>query len=136
ISAVRSRNRSRQLSRPLLLLAVLALVVRLAVVVGTPHFRPATDASDYDRIAVSLADHGQFPASVLDPFGGPTAFRPPLFPLALAAVYKLVGTSSPTARVAAGRVLEAVLGAVVVLLVYLIASLIWGGGIALLAAAI
>lgn len=115
---------------------VLALVVRLAVIVATPHFTPQTDAADYDRIAVSLADRGRFPASELAPQGGPTALRPPIFPIALAAVYHVVGVSSKAARWRAGRVLEAVLGTLAVALICLIAWRLWGREVALLSGAI
>jgi 4-amino-4-deoxy-L-arabinose transferase-like glycosyltransferase len=110
-----------------------ALIVRVAVVVATPHYLAVTDAGEFDHIAVSLADHGSFPASGLAPRGGPTAFRPPLFPVALAAVYKVVGVGSPKDRWAAGRVLEAVLGAVAVGLICLLAWRLWGPVAALVA---
>jgi 4-amino-4-deoxy-L-arabinose transferase-like glycosyltransferase len=101
-----------------------ALLFRVIVVITTPHFVPHTDAADYDRIAVSLAQHGRFPSSVLAP-GGPTAYRTPLFPLALAGVDKIVGVGSSSTRWEAGRLLEAVLGTIAVALIYLIASRIW-----------
>jgi 4-amino-4-deoxy-L-arabinose transferase-like glycosyltransferase len=127
----------RRLARPLPVLCVLALVVRLAVVFATPHFRPATDAADYDRIAVSLSDHGGFPVTGLAPAGGPTAFREPVFPVLLAGAYELTGTTNrATARWRAGRVLEAVLGVMLVALMYLIARRLWGRTVALITGAI
>jgi 4-amino-4-deoxy-L-arabinose transferase-like glycosyltransferase len=105
---------------------VLALVLRVVVVLATPHFKPRTDAADYDRMAVSLVQHGRFPDSIEVPAGGPTAFRPPLFPLALAGVYEVVGTGSPGTRWEAGRLFEAALGAATVLLICLIAGRLWG----------
>ena len=54
----------------------------------------------------------------------------------MAGVYALVGTKSPTDRWDAGRVLEAVLGAIAVALVGLIAVRFWGPAPALLSAAI
>ncbi len=113
---------------------LVALVARVAVIVATPHFRPVTDAADYDRYAVSLATRGGFPNSQLAP--GPTAFRAPLFPLALAAVYKLVGTGAATTRWTAGRALEALLGTIAVALIALIAVQIWDRRVALVAAGI
>jgi 4-amino-4-deoxy-L-arabinose transferase-like glycosyltransferase len=117
------------------LLAV-ALLFRVIVVLTTPHFVPHTDAADYDRIAVSLAQHDRFPSSVLAPSGGPTAYRTPLFPLALAAVYKIVGIGSATTRWEAGRMLEAVLGVIAVALIYAIAARIWDRRAGLVAAGI
>ncbi len=114
----------------------LALVVRLAVIVATPHFVPVTDASEYDRDAVTLVHNGSFPESVATFHGGPTAYHPPLFPVALAGVYKLVGTGSEHTRWDAGRVLEALLGAVTVLLIGLIATRLWDPRVGLIAAGI
>lgn len=121
---------------PLIAMVVLALAIRLVVVLATPGYVPRTDSADYDRHAVSLVDHGSYPASVVAPGGGPTALRPPLFPFALAAVYELVGTDSASLRWTAGRVLEAVLGTVVVALISLIALRVWGMPTALVAGAI
>jgi 4-amino-4-deoxy-L-arabinose transferase-like glycosyltransferase len=115
-------------------LVLLALIARVVVVLVTPHFVPATDAADYDRLAVSLVAKGHFPGSVLVP--GPTSLRPPLFPYALAAVYKAVGIGSATTRWEAGRLLEAALGAITVLLIGLIALRIFGRRTALIGAAI
>jgi 4-amino-4-deoxy-L-arabinose transferase-like glycosyltransferase len=120
----------------LLAIAALALLVRVVVVLATPHFVPQTDAADYDRIAVSLAQHDRFPSSELTSHGGPTAFRAPLFPIALAAVYKLVGVGSAARRWEAGRLLEAVLGAIVVALTALLALRLWGRGAAFVSGAI
>ena len=113
---------------------IVALVVRLVVIVATPHFRPINDSAEYDRYAVSLVEHGTFPTSQLT--SGPTAFRAPLFPLALAAAYKLVGVGSASTRWAAGRVLEALLGTITVALIALIAVRIWDRRVALTAASI
>ncbi len=117
-------------------LVALALVVRLVVVLATPHFVPLTDASEYDRDAVTLVDSGSFAESDATFHGGPTAYHPPLFPVALAGIYTLVGTGSEHARWNAGRVLEAGLGAIAVLLTGLIATRLWGPRVGLIAAAI
>jgi hypothetical protein len=82
-------------------IVALGLVARVVVVLASPHFVPQSDALDYDRMAATLANHGTFPDSAFT--AGPTAFRPPLFPLALGAVYKLVPTGSLGGRAAAGR---------------------------------
>lgn len=117
-------------------IVVLALAVRVIVVLATPHFRPNTDSADYDREAASLVDSGSFPPSLLSPRGGPSAFRPPAFPLVLAGVYELSGTGSRTARWEAGRLAEAVLGALTVLLTSLIALRLFGTGAALVSGAV
>ena len=72
-----------------------------------------TDSLDYDRHATSLAQTGSFPASQFNA-SEPTAFRPPLYPLALAAVYKVAGPSHEARRIDAGRGFQALLGTIVV----------------------
>jgi 4-amino-4-deoxy-L-arabinose transferase-like glycosyltransferase len=118
----RLRTGSASRIRPswLIVLVLVALVVRLIVVFATPNWLPQTDAADYDRIALSLSQHGGFGASVLDPAGGPSAFRPPAFPVALAGLYKMLGGVSASTRWESARILEAALGAVSVALIYLI----------------
>jgi 4-amino-4-deoxy-L-arabinose transferase-like glycosyltransferase len=115
-------------------LIAVAFLIRLAVVLATPHFVPRTDGIDFDRIGVWLAEHGSFGRSILAPVGG-TAFRVPGFPLLLAAVYKIFGTD-PSVRWTAARVVEAGLGCVTVWLIYAIADRTWGRRVALTAAAI
>jgi 4-amino-4-deoxy-L-arabinose transferase-like glycosyltransferase len=112
---------------------LVGLAVRLVVIAATPHFTPTDDAADYDRHAVSIAVHGVYPPSG---FGGPSAFRPPLFPVVLAGVYKVAGVDPPSARWRAGRVAEALLGVLAVALICLIALRLWGRAVALLSAAI
>jgi 4-amino-4-deoxy-L-arabinose transferase-like glycosyltransferase len=121
-------------ARALLAVTAVGLIARVAVVLATPHYVPKTDAADYDRIAVALAQHGRFPSSVL--VHGPTAFRPPLFPYVLAAVYKLVGVGAAATRWEAGRLLQAGLGALTVLLIGLIALRLWGRRAALVSSSI
>jgi 4-amino-4-deoxy-L-arabinose transferase-like glycosyltransferase len=118
-------------------IVALALIVRIVVVLATPSFVPETDATDYDRIAVSLADSGSFPGSVLlaSPTA-PSALRPPLFPLSLAAIYKVVGTGSTHSRWEAGRIYEAALGALTVWLIALIALCLFGRPTALISGAL
>ncbi len=115
-------------------IVALALLLRVLLVVLSPHFVPKTDAADYDRMAVSLAQHGTFPGSLIT--RGATAFRPPLFPAALAAVYKPVGVGVAATRWEAGRLLEAAFGAIAVGLVGLLALRLWGRRAGLVAAAI
>jgi 4-amino-4-deoxy-L-arabinose transferase-like glycosyltransferase len=117
-------------------IVLLALALRVALVLATPHFAPREDSVVYDTGAVSLADTGHFfPGSLPTLHRGATAFYPPLFQLALAAVYKVVGTSAHT-RWEAGRLFEALLGAAAVLLVYRIAVRLWRPRVALMAAAL
>lgn len=118
-------------------IVLLALALRVALVLATPHFAPREDSLVYDSGAVSLANNGHFfPGSLPTLHRGATAFYPPMFQLALGAVYKIVGTGSAHTRWEAGRLFEALLGAAVVLLVYLIAARLWRGRVALAAAAL
>lgn len=123
-----------RVTRAAIVLFAVALVVRLVVVVATPHYALQSDAADFDRIAVTLSQEGRFPSSVLAT-SGPTAFRPPLFPIALSAAYDISGTGSKSARWEAGRILEAALGALAVVLVYLIGLRLWTARVAITAGA-
>lgn len=92
-------------------LFAVALVVRLGVVAATPHYVPIHDDRDYDRIAWAMASGDGYP---------PTrarhhrlyadAYRPPMWPAGLGAVYALAGHD-----LLAGRIADAVLGALGVL---------------------
>src|SRR4051794_29141279 len=99
-------------SRALLLILAVALIARLAVIVATPDFHPIFDAAHYDRLGASIADGHGYPGQFVPPT--PSAFRPPLYPFALAAVHLLGGGWT------AERVLGALLGVVAVLLVFLV----------------
>lgn len=115
-------------SRPstsLLVIIVLALITRVAVIAATPDFEPIFDAADYDRHATSIAAGDGFADSQFAP--GPTAFRPPVYPIALAAVHE-VG-----AGWTAERLLGALLGMVTVLLIFVIAKRLWGHRVAVVA---
>jgi 4-amino-4-deoxy-L-arabinose transferase-like glycosyltransferase len=130
-------------------LLVLALAVRVLAVAATPDYqpRPHQDDRDYDRHACWVALHGAPPAR-LPPFPGarscapafppapgrglPTAYRPPLWPIALGGGYAL----APAHRWTAGRLLQAVLGTVAVGLTGAIAAEVWGAGVGLAAMAL
>jgi 4-amino-4-deoxy-L-arabinose transferase-like glycosyltransferase len=113
-----------------------ALAVRVAVIFATPAYQAVTDAAEFDYIGTTIADHGRYPSSGLAARGGPTAFRPPLFPIALAAVYKLAGTSDAKARWTAARVVEAIFGSVTVLEICLIGFVLWDRRVGLVAGGI
>jgi 4-amino-4-deoxy-L-arabinose transferase-like glycosyltransferase len=115
---------------------VVALAIRVIVVLTSPHFHTFNDSAQYDQYAIQLAHHGNFPQSAATFHGGPTAYRPPLFPGLLAILYKIVGTGSAHTRWEWARMLEAVLGVIVVLLVFAIAQRIFATRVALVAAAV
>lgn len=103
----------------------------MAFVAATRHLALLNDPADYQRLAVSLARHNTFGHTVIAPAGGPTAFRPPLFPLTLAAVYKVAGV-----HLGAARVVEALFGVVTVGLVGVLAHRVATRRVALVAMAI
>lgn len=111
--------------RALWAILALALVVRVALLALTPHYVPFGDPQDYDSLARSLVDHGQYTASQFAAIGSPTAIRPPAYPYFLAAVYEVFGKSW-----LAGRIAGAVLGTVGVLLVWELARRLAGRRIA------
>jgi 4-amino-4-deoxy-L-arabinose transferase-like glycosyltransferase len=130
------RQRIQEAVRPGGLLAVVvlvALIVRVAAVaIDGPTYAPENDAQDYDRHARSLAaDQGYPPPLHVVAPGGPSAFRPPGYPLFLAGVYLVSDDSAQ-----AGRYLNAVLGAVSVLLIFLVAQQLWSRRVGLWAAGI
>jgi 4-amino-4-deoxy-L-arabinose transferase-like glycosyltransferase len=124
---------ARWLARPVVILCALALVVRVVVVLATPHFHPVTDSAEYDRNAIALVDSGSFGISDATFHGGPTAYHPPLFSIALAGVYELSGASNASRRWEAGRLFEAAMGALAVGLVFELALMLFGPLVAIAA---
>ncbi|CAA9538954.1 MAG: hypothetical protein AVDCRST_MAG30-4533 [uncultured Solirubrobacteraceae bacterium] len=106
----------------IVLVLAVALVLRLGIVAATPSFAPTGDPADYDRHAAALAETGRYPPTAIAAPGGPTALRPPAYPLALGAVYAVTG-----ARWTAGRVLGALLGALTVALIMALGTRLLGG---------
>ena len=130
------RSPARRISWSLFTVVTLALIVRLAIVFATPHWHPVNpyvDAGEYDRDAVALVQGHGFGVSDATFHGGPTAYHPPLFSIALAGVYELSGTDSTVHRWKAARGFEAVLGAVAVGLIWLVALELFGALVALIA---
>lgn len=129
----------------LCILAV-ALALRLVFVFATPGYAPRHDDRHYDRLACSIVSAGQYPLRPADadrescgsmPTGanGPTAFRPPGYPVFLAGVH-VAGDPLPFARWTRGRVANALLGTLAVALVGLIARHFWSRRVALAAMAV
>lgn len=110
-------------------LVLLALIVRVLVVGLDSSYEPQQDSLDYDRHARSIAAGDGFPDSVYVPDGGPSALRAPAYPYALGAVYAMSGDS-----VTVGRLFGACLGALSVLLLFLLATRIWSRRVGLVVA--
>jgi hypothetical protein len=114
-------------------LLLLALAVRVAAVIATPGYAPVHDDRDYDRLACWVAEHGALADHSPPPpgrgscatapgrhVGRATAYRPPLWPLALGGSYA-VAKATGIPRWTAGRLLQAAIGTVIVGLVGAIA---------------
>lgn len=93
--------------------AFVALVIRIVLVVITRHsLAVINDAADYNRLGVLIATGHGFGVTHAAPGGGPTALRPPAFPLLVGGVYAVFGD-----HVTAARLIDALLGALAVVLV-------------------
>jgi 4-amino-4-deoxy-L-arabinose transferase-like glycosyltransferase len=116
----------------LLVAAILAvaLVARLGLALGHDAPPLTGDPLDYDRHATAIAEQGNYPQSAIAVGGGPSAFRPPGYPLALAAVYALGGRGEPA------RVFGALLGTLAIALLGLVAFQLFGRRTALAAMAL
>ena len=106
---------------------VAALAIRVAWVFATPDYRLVHDALDYNRHAISLANGDGFALS----YGRETAFRPPAYPIFLAAVYWIFGPSLEWARLA-----NALVGTGIVALIGVISLQVWNKRVALIAMAL
>jgi 4-amino-4-deoxy-L-arabinose transferase-like glycosyltransferase len=110
-------------------IVLLALALRVGVVAADSGYHGANDSAQYDYFGRSIADGYGYPPSGYLLQGGPSAIRGPVYPYVLGAVYATTGNSFT-----AGRVAGAVLGALAVLLLYLVTRRIWGRRIGLVAA--
>ena len=130
---MRSRRLASLTGRRAVLLGVVAAVIlaaavaiRLAYVDATPGLKLVNDALDYDGHAVSIATVGHYSDTLA--YGRPTAFRPPGYPYALAAVYKAAGVARAgvARRVDVARRMQVVIGTVLVAMIGLLAAQLWG----------
>jgi 4-amino-4-deoxy-L-arabinose transferase-like glycosyltransferase len=129
--AARARLKPLDWRRSLLLIALVAVLLRLGVVLATPHYVPFGDPADYQRHAVSIAaGHGFAPSQLARP-GSPSAFRPPAYPYLLGAAYAVAGT-----HLTLGRLIGAALGTLAVLLVAVLGRELAGRRVGLLAGAL
>jgi 4-amino-4-deoxy-L-arabinose transferase-like glycosyltransferase len=117
------------LPRTAWVLLLVALVLRVGLVVATVDTPLTLDPADFSGNGVSFAQGHGLPPSNRAPAGGPSAYRPPAYPVFLGGVYALVGQEAPPAA----RLLEAGLGALSVGLIGLIAARLWGRRVGVLA---
>lgn len=103
----------------------LAFVLRLGFAVVFP--APITsDASDYNQLALNVINQHQYGFD-----SHPTSYRPPLYPCLLALMYLLPGNDMATVFF-----LQAVFGALAVLLIFKLGQLVAGQKVGLVAAAV
>jgi 4-amino-4-deoxy-L-arabinose transferase-like glycosyltransferase len=110
-------------------LLLLGLLLRIGVVLDSRPYELLGDAYDYRRHALSIANRLEYPRSLDGPDGGPTAFRPPLYPIFLAPFYEIGGRDATDAV----RLAQAGLGVLVAALIGLIAWRLWGRRVGLVA---
>lgn len=113
--------------RQIILLALilfLALTLRLHAAL-TDHTLPEEDALAYDWLAMNLLEGKGY----RDAEGNLTAYRPPLYPVFLAVIYRLTGHDYQNARIA-----QAILSTLTVLFIGLWAGVLFGGASACWAA--
>ncbi|MBI4720065.1 MAG: glycosyltransferase family 39 protein [Chitinivibrionia bacterium] len=118
----------RQLAA-LAMLIFCAFAFRMGFCLAVPgiHAEPRGDEIDYLAIAGSIANGGGFCLSN----DTPTARRPPLYPLFLSAWFKIFG-----ARIEIGRVVQVLLGTLIVFLVFRLGCAVLSVNTALAAAAL
>jgi len=109
---------------PLVVFTV-ALAVRILFLVAPPEPEWKPDSSAYDTLALGLLDGKGY----VNSRGEAISFRPPGYPLFLAAVYGAVGHNLGAVRLA-----QAVLDAATCLIVYVLAHRMFGARTALVAA--
>jgi hypothetical protein len=105
----------------LVAVVAVALVVRLGIVLATPHYVPRHDDRDYDRIGWSMASGRGYPPLRIGGHTYAQAYRPPLWPATLGLVYAAVGHD-----VGAARLADAALGAAGVGLLCWVALRLYG----------
>jgi 4-amino-4-deoxy-L-arabinose transferase-like glycosyltransferase len=145
--------------RAALALVALALLARAVFVLATPAYAPRGDDLDYFRLGAAIAQTGTYPVAhvwVTDRgcppvrslprtpclarphapgarrVARPIAYRPPAYPYALALPHLLAGWVGAD-HLAFARALQALIGVLDVGLVGLLARLLWGERVALLA---
>lgn len=106
----------------LLFIFALAFSVRL-IFLSTNQRQIESDEVGYDIYAMRLVETGHY----TDPRGEPSAYRPPLYPVFLALVYRVCGHDYFAARLS-----QALLGSLMVCLFYLIAEKIFNKPTAML----
>jgi 4-amino-4-deoxy-L-arabinose transferase-like glycosyltransferase len=122
-----SAERRRRVTLSIILFV--AIIVRLGFWFAVVGFDTAGwgDEPDYHAHALDISEGRGF----LSPKGEVTAYRPPLYPIVLAGLYSITGPDPDAARA-----LQVILGGVIVLLVYALATQLFSVRVGLVAAAL
>ena len=120
------------LARAVWALLAVALILRVGLVAATIDTPLTLDPADFSRNGVSFAQGEGLPPSNRAPAGGPSAYRPPAYPMFVGAVYAVAGQEAPPVARLAG----ALLGTLSVGLIGLIAARIWGRRVGVVAVGI
>ena len=103
-------------NRNVWLIFLLAALIRIVFIMAVEHAPLENDARDYDTIGYNLSQGKGY----INNEGKPSAYRPPIYPLFLGAVYSIAGHN-----LMAVRLLQAVLGAFICIFLYRIAKIIF-----------
>ena len=130
-----ARRRRVLIGAAAVLILLAAFAIRVAYVDATPGMKLVADARDYDAHAVSIAEGNGYSDSYAQ---RPTAFRPPGFTYLLGGVYRAAGVERASApeRIVVARRAQIVIGTVLVATIGLVAALLWGPVVALVAMAL
>lgn len=124
----------RSITLPLVAILIAGLVVRALLWTWFAGLDLHDDERDYNALAISLAQENAFRLQ-----GQTTSIRPPLYPLAVSCVYRVMGVATANELATAQqlvRALQAVFSLATVLLVYRLASDLFDSRTGLWAAAI
>ncbi len=102
------------------LIFFIGFVFRVGYVLYTGNAKPHSDAAGYDRLGFNLAEYGVLGTAP----DKPSSRRAPIYPLFLAAVYKIFGHSYP-----AVKIIQAVISMFTCLLIFLLAVKLTGSRI-------
>jgi 4-amino-4-deoxy-L-arabinose transferase-like glycosyltransferase len=121
---------SARLRTPIARIIAFAAVVRVLYwVLVTPNYVPLSDAQQYYQIAQNVAQGRGFAMTFPAIAVHATAFRPPLYPAVLGSFFYVFGTN-----IVVGRVVNLLIGLIVVGLTYKVGTLIGGARVGLIAA--
>jgi len=120
---------SKRRSAIVCVLVICALALRIAFCFGVVglHSPVRGDEEAYHRHGKNIAAGVGFVSRT----GEPTAARPPLYCIALSGAYRIFGAKAEIARI-----IQIVLGVVLVILTYALASMLFSSGVALIAMAL